>query len=271
MTRQCKSFKRQCRIKNNACGHHLGHSHSRSKYTPCPLINEDKTLWLCFQEIVNSSQPKISNWPKVSDLNCISHTHITGSQILLQGRLTSLPVSLSLFGVMRVLATLPKCRARWPSGLRRQTKVHLSGCGLSGPKGRGFESHSRHFLSGGPSRTYFAFHLVCLSFRFELLLLFKSILCPALDSLEPLTVSFCRPTISRVGVSWKSSRKTVLPETHGLTGKIGCNATVPSDGPSTGEWAGLAYFLSSFPFYVFRYTITAENDEQKALLSSGPK
>ena len=30
--------------------------------------------------------------------------------------------------------------ARWPSGLRRQTKVPLK----SGPHGRGFESHSRH-------------------------------------------------------------------------------------------------------------------------------
>ena len=41
-------------------------------------------------------------------------------------------------------------KVRWPSGLRRQTKVSkLSGCTflIWSLRGRGFESHSHHFLS----------------------------------------------------------------------------------------------------------------------------
>ena len=43
-------------------------------------------------------------------------------------------------------------KARWPSGLRRQTKDQDIRCPLiSGPKGRGFESHSRHNFFSSPS------------------------------------------------------------------------------------------------------------------------
>ena len=47
----------------------------------------------------------------------------------------------------------------------------------------------------------------------------------------------------------------------GSLGKIRCNKTArggPADGPPTRESAGLAYFLSRFPFYIFRNTIATQ-------------
>ena len=46
---------------------------------------------------------------------------------------------------LRLLKGIYFHKARWPSGLRRQIKDQDIECPLnSGPKGRGFESHSRH-------------------------------------------------------------------------------------------------------------------------------